>query len=127
MKLEPIAGYLESKGIAFAGEDLFADHMPENVEEGVLLVSPLIGEQIDYDLPNYRKTSFQVIVRHTDRKKGVALAEMVMEALTLGNTDALTGISVKYMRPRHEPVIFPSSKGDYLEISVNYDTAYIRT
>lgn len=127
MKLEPIAEFLEDEGIGTAGKDLFVYHMPEGVSEGVLLVSPLSGEKIDYELPNYRVSKFQVIVRHSSYREGVALAVMVMNAITLSNTDVLNGIFVKYMRPRHEPVVFPSSKGDNLEISVNYDAVYIRT
>lgn len=127
MKIEPVAEYIEDEGIAFAGTDLFAYHMPEDVEEGVLLLPPLTGEKIDYELPDYRTSSFQIIVRHKSHAKGVALAEMIMSLLTLSNSTVLNGLSVKYMRPRHEPVVFPSSKGDYLEISVNYDAVYIRT
>lgn len=126
MKLEPIAEYLHSLGIATPGKDLFAYSAPSSApNNSVLLVSPLTGTDIDYELPCFRRTKFQVIVRGSDHVEGVKLAEKIMDALTLENSSVMPEISIKYMRPRHEPVVFPSSEGDLLEVSVNYDTVYI--
>jgi len=124
MKIEPLAEYLESEGIAKAGKDLFAYYMPDSVSEGILLISSLEGTPIDTELPGYRKTGFQVIIRHDDHVKGRALADQVSSALTMSNT-TLTDMYVNYIRPRHEPVVFPSSEGDFLEFSVNYDANYV--
>lgn len=124
MNLAPLAEYLELEDIAVAGKDLFLYQMPSTVSVGILLLTPLSGTEIDYYLPGYRKTTFQVIVRHTDHVEGQALAELISATLTLANKQ-LTNMNVNYIRPKHEPVVYPVSEGDFLEFSVNYDANYV--
>lgn len=127
MKLEIVSKLIHEAGIAREGKDLFVGHMPEAVESGVLLIAPQTGETIDEELPCYRKSRFQIIVRASRREAGIACAKMLMDELTVSNTKLSSGDFIVKMRPRHEPVIYPVSEGDYLEISVNYDAVYNRT
>lgn len=126
MKLEPVLQKLVDDGLGVAGQDLFVHRMPDTVTVGALLLSKLSGTPIDHELPGYRKTSFQVIVRHTDYVQGEQLAEQISSALTIRNAQ-VGSLKVKYIQPMHEPVIFPISEGDHLEISVNYDAVYVQT
>ena len=126
MNLESIAEYLNAQGLGVPGQTVFVHKMPAEVKEGILLLSSLSGTQIDYELPKYRKTKFQAIVRHTNHIGGKELSKQVMNALTLYNHN-LTGMKVKRIRPRHEPIVFPVSKGNLLEFSVNYDAIYVLT
>lgn len=122
--LEALAQLLENAGLGVQGESIFVHMMPSTVGQGVLLLGPLSGTPIDHELPNYRKTHFQAIVRHKSYSSGKALAEAVSNALTLINT-TLPGYNVKFILPRHEPVVFPVSEGDFLEISVNFEAVYV--
>lgn len=122
--LEALAQLLQDTGLGVQGENIFVHMMPSSVSQGILLLSPLSGVPIDHELPGYRKTSFQAIVRHTSHASGKALAEQMSNALSLVNT-TLSGYDVKFILPRHEPVVFPVSEGDFLEISVNFEAVYV--
>tara|TARA_R110000851_G_C13102760_1_gene569250 strand:- start:33162 stop:33545 length:384 start_codon:yes stop_codon:yes gene_type:complete len=127
MKLEPIAQHLVTEDVAEQGVDLFIYNMPSGVEIGILLISSLSGTEIDYELPGFKRTSFQAIVRHTEFVEGRELADLVSSTLTLKNGTMLDNLLVRYIRPRHEPVVYPVSEGDYLEFSINFDAVYIET
>lgn len=121
MILEPLATILEELPIDLP---VFINFMPSTVKEGVLLLNKLRGAAIDHDT-GLRRSSFQVIVRHVDQIQAIALAEQVMGALTM-NRRQLEGAEVKYILPRHEPVVYPISEGGLLECSVNFDAVYAR-
>lgn len=127
MKLDALAQILIDEGIATAGVDLFIHKMPSNIKVGVLLLNKLSGTPIDFELPGYRRTGFQVIVRHTDYAQGIMLANNVSTALTFKGVESTLGdMLIKHILPKHEPVVFPVSEGDFLEISVNFDAVYIQ-
>lgn len=127
MNLEAIANYLVTQGVGISGQSLFVYRMPPAINEGILLISDLKGTEIDYELPGFKRTTFQAIVRHTEHVAGRALADLVSSTLTLENGFVLSNLLVRYIRPRHEPVMYPVSEGDYLEFSVNFDAVYIET
>ena len=84
MNLVPIAQLIEDAGLAKSGTDLFLHSFPAEIETGVLVRSPLGGTKVDYELPEYRKTSFQIIVRtHTQKYlSGDAIARGIFKELT---------------------------------------------
>ena len=124
MILEAVAEFLKSERVAVGGKDLFIHEMPSKVSIGVLLLTPLSGTTINHELPKYRTAGFQVIVRHTDHVNGRLLVDQVMASLTMANV-TLGGLKVNFIRPKHEPVVYPTSEGDFLEFSVNYDANYV--
>lgn len=128
MNLLPIAQVVEDAGIAKAGTNLFLNLFPAEVETGVLLRSPLTGTRIDYELPEYRKSSFQVIVRTHAHKysTGEAMAKAIFDALTFEETQ-LNSIFIKYVRPKHEPVSFRGSPGNNVEFSINFEICFVIT
>lgn len=123
MNLYPLAQRLHGLGIGTMGQTLFIRSMPATVTTGILLLSDLSGTQLDYELPGFKRTGFQVIVRHTDYAQGVALMGQVTAALTLLKT-TVGDFYVHWIRPKHEAVVFPTSEGDLLEISVNFEAVY---
>lgn len=127
MKLEAVASLIAQAGIAVPGENLFVYHLPDSVLNGVLIVDSSTGEPIDYEVIGFRKTSFQIIVRASTHSVGKEMAERIMNLLTITKQQIAPGFSVKYMRPRHEPVVYPISEGGHLEFSVNYDVSYIKS
>ena len=128
MNLVPIAQLIEDAGLAKSGIDLFLHSFPAEIETGVLVRSPLGGTKVDYELPEYRKTSFQIIVRtHTQKYlSGDAIARSIFKELNLSEVQ-LDSIFVKYLRPRHEPVSFRGSPGNNVEFSINFDICFVIT
>lgn len=127
MKLEPIAQHLVTEDVAEGGVDLFVYRMPAQIKQGILLIGDLGGTEIDHELPGYKRTSFQAIIRHTELVEGMELANLVLKTLTLSDNTILDNLLFRYVLPRHEPVVYPVSEGDYLEFSVNFDAVYIET
>lgn len=127
MFLKTIAEYAESIGAGMIGRDLFAYNMPESSNLGILLRQPLVGAEIDYELPGYRKSKFQVITRckPPEIEQGRAKIDEFVSAITILSETNLTGMQIKFMRPRHDPVMYPISEGANLEFSVNFDVVYV--
>jgi len=125
MKLESVAEFLEDEGFGRRGTDIFAYHMPEEATTGILLLNPLSGTQIQHDLPGYRKGMFMVVVRAADYQTGFALCSEISALLNMAETDKLADVLVKYIRPQHDPVVYPNSTGDNLEFAVAFETAYV--
>lgn len=127
MNLEALAGLIQQAGLGVPGQSLFVEHLPETVKQGVLLIGPSTGTRIDYEVIGYYKTNFQVIVRAPNYLAGDQLSKQIMNALTVAKHEIAPGYFVNYMRPRHEPVVYPISEGGHLEFSVNYDVCYIKS
>jgi hypothetical protein len=123
MMLEPIAERLELQGLGVQGHDIFINFMPAEAT-GLLLRYPVGGMGIDHDLPGYRKGSFQLIARGKEFEETKTLINQAVLALEMAEAD-LTGMRVKYMRPRHDPFTFPPSVGNNIEFVVNVDCAYV--
>lgn len=105
---------------------IFIHHMPHDVPEGVLLLEGIGGTEIDPYLPKFRDTKFQVVVRSKYYDDAQALAQSISDVLDFSG-EQLSGVFVKLIRPLHEPLVFPSSKGDHLEASVNFHAVYVIT
>lgn len=123
MNLMPMAQKLEDDGFGVMGTSIFINMIPIECPEGILLRNKLSGTAVDYELPGYYKTTFQLIVRTQDYAAGDALIEGVIDALTLSNK-ALGTMSFIYMRPITMPVVFPLSKGNLLEFAADFAVAF---
>lgn len=106
-------------------ESVFMYHMGDEVKEGILLLDPPSGAPIDPDLPGYRKTGFQVVIRASEHLAGETQAQKVSDALSIERRMNMSRIDVNYVRPRHEPIRFPKSGGGRLEFSINFDACYV--
>lgn len=123
MNLEAIAARLEAQSLGVRGTSIYIHFMPADAT-GILLRDPTSGTKIDYELPGYRKTSFQLIVRNKAFVEGKTLINAAAAALTLGEA-LLPNMAIKYMRPTHEPISFPLSAGNNNEFVVNIDACYV--
>lgn len=122
MNLDPFAEYLR----LLISESVFVWHMPENYEVGVLLLSSLPGSKLHETIPCYKRGKFNAIIRHRDYQSGYSLSKQVSEHLKMNRQNLDEGlINVKFCRPTHDPVAFPSSKGDLIEFSINFETSYV--
>lgn len=120
MNLVPIYNLLRSK---VSGEAVYMYNMPENVTRGIEILHNLNGAMLDQEMWGYRKGKFQTIVREKNFQSGYSLAKQVMDALKVSRvTQGSTYIH--FITPLHDPVAFPKSAGDFIEFSINYETAY---
>ena len=121
-----IATFLEEQGQGYTtgrDKDIFVHSMPERVSEAMLLKDSMFGTEIDHELPDYFDTEFQIIVRAKEHAEGEDRAKAVSTALTVLN-QAVGTLNVNYIRPRHVPMVFPVSEGDYLEWLVTFDANF---
>jgi hypothetical protein len=125
MNLLPVAQQLEDSGLGLLAETIFINMIPVECPRGLLLRNPLAGTAIDYELPKYYKTTFQLIARSQSYSDGEDLIAQAVTALTISNK-VLGDMSVRYMRPQALPVVFPLSKGGLLEFSVTFDVNFVR-
>lgn len=124
MNLLPLTQKLEDDGLGVQGESIFINMIPAECPTGILLRNPLQGTPIDYELPGYYKTSFQLIVRTASYTDGEALINSAIESLTVVGK-SIGDSFFHYSRPKTLPVSFPLSKGNLLEFSVNFDVAFV--
>lgn len=124
MDMMPIANKLQAMNLGEKGKTLFINFMPMECKDGILLRSPLNGTTIDFELPGYYKTTFNVIVRGHDYAIAAAKMQSVMTALCFFETP-LEGVHYKYVRPKSLPVTFPVSEGNFYEIQVSFDANFV--
>lgn len=123
MNLLPIAEYIEINELGVMAKTIFINQIPVERPNGILLRNTLQGTTIDYELPGYYKTHFQLIVRSNDYKTGQALIDNVLKLLTVSEK-TIGEMTFKYMRPKSLPAVFPISKGSLVELSTNVDVVF---
>lgn len=126
MKLSAVAEILITEGIATPGKDLYIYGMPEGTQKGVLLTDDTDSPtEVDEDIPKLKKSDFRAIVRGNDYEEAMALATRVSKALNKYNYEASNGLKFLRLRPTYDPIAYPVSESDVIEVSVNLWTAYI--
>ena len=63
MNLMPLITLLQTSGLGVPGQTIFLNMMPAEADSAILLRNPLSGTKIDYELPDYYRSQFQLIVR----------------------------------------------------------------
>jgi len=123
MNLSPIADLLNDASLGVSGKSIFINMIPSECPNGILLRNKLQGTKIDYELPGYFKTSFQLIVRAQSYSDGEKMMLDAFAALTLSEVQ-VGSMYVRYVRPITQPVVFPLSKGNLLEFAADFDAVY---
>lgn len=124
MDLMPIIEHLESEGVGTVGETLFANFMPKDATNAVMIRLPLRGVEVDPNLPGYYKSRLTMVVRATEFVSGTEKAYEAMRAVTLFDTD-LGEMYVKQMYPCSLPTPYPLSDGNLYEIQVSVDIVFV--
>lgn len=122
--LDQLIAKLEDEDVGKPGVNLFKNSMPHAVTLGIALMGKLQGDMINYELPGYRKTGFQLIVRAKSFSAGEELVQQAVASLTFEQLE-IGNIKFNYVRPRHDPVSFPTSDGNNTEFSVNFDVCFV--
>lgn len=123
MNLLPLAQKLEDDGVGVQGRTVFINMMPAECVKGILLRNKLSGTKIDYELPGYYKTKFQLIARAQSYQVGSDLIDAAFESLTMANTK-LDAMGVFFIRPSTQAVTFPLSKGNLIEFAADFDAVF---
>lgn len=132
MWLEDLAIYVREQDVAGIGTNVFIYTLKEN-DVGAMLTSHTAGMLSSKDIPDYYKGALQLIVRSNSAKDAEVQAAAVSKLLSsqekqkLGQGEGLTlpSIQVNYIYPRHLPVVYPRSDGDFYEASVNFDICFV--
>ena len=119
MNIEAIATYLEANGCGTIGATIFATEMPSDVTEGILLIGPYAGAEIDRNLPDFYKAEFRLVVRSSSYAPGRALAKKASLLLTSDMGFAVSGMLVKQSLPQNLPRPYRRSVAGYWEFEVD--------
>jgi hypothetical protein len=126
MKLEAVAEILTDEGIANPGTTLYIYNMPEGMQDGVLLIDDTdTPTEVDEYIPKLRKSYFRAIVRGKDYQSAMDLAYQVRYSLDKYNHTATNGLKFLRLKPTYDPIAYPVSGSDVVEVSVNLWTAFI--
>lgn len=124
MDLLPLADTLETAGLGIKAETIFVNMIPVECPQGILLRNKLTGTPINYELPGYYKSRFQLIVRSGSYLDGKALYDQAATALTL-NEVQVGAMYVKFSRPLTMPVTFPLSNGNLIEHAADFEIVFL--
>lgn len=124
MNLKTITDLIEAAGVARAGKDLFAYHMPDEKFQGIIVIPEIDGFIRDPYLTGIAKGMFRVVIRGT---KGYPhlfdTAKKVIRALHVTNQTA--GVyQIHSIRAIHDPVPFPIPDSDIVECLVTFNAMY---
>lgn len=126
MRVEPLAQFLEDQGVGTLATNIFVNFIPDEIAVGLMIHSGLMQTKIDAELPGYRAgASFQIVVRAQQYEPGYALIQAAMDAITTEQRLQLGNMLFNFIRPKHEPVVYPLSTGNLIELSVNFDCNYV--
>ena len=132
MIIEPIMKILQDANIGVIGTSIFGYYMPPDVNTGILVVSSLSGASISYETPNFRKDDrFQIITRAPSSTAALNLMRKVSIALTLTKDQTIPSLQTGipdlcfiYIRPAHDPIVFPRLQSGLTECSLNLSATY---
>lgn len=130
MILDRLAERLEAAGHGEIARSIFVHFMPDDIAEGIMLRTPLNGHEIDHELPGVRTGEIQFIVRARDFTTGFGLITPAVQAITMLETviadeNGDPQYRVNWLRPMHDPIVYPRSMGNAYEFSVNFDCRYV--
>lgn len=130
MNLDIIAKIINDSDLAAENTDLFLHHMPDDVEQGVLVRNPLQGNPINHYIPGYMKGSLQVVCRALTYEKGTALSTGILNLLNIEGSPEYTDddgntMTINFLRPRTLPIVYPRLPGNTIEWSIIFDACYL--
>lgn len=131
MNLDCIAQVLIDAGLAQGfGQDIFPQHMPAQVEEGMLLRLPMEGVPLNHYIPGYFKGRFQVILRSKSMDTGEPKASQICQALnmrevTFSGADGHLLMRVLQCFPVTLPINYARTDANVFEWSCNFLAHYV--
>ena len=124
-----LAQKLEDDGVGTTigrEKNIFISTVPEIASRAILLQDNELGTPIDHEIDTFYKTEFEVTVREKDYVSGEEKSLAVSESLNVLQS-TIGSLFVYYVRPRHLPLSFPVSSGDYVEWLITFDICFRTT
>jgi hypothetical protein len=125
MNLMPLATRLQTLAVGTLASTIFINMMPMEQPDAVLLRNKLQGTEIDYELPGFFRTKFQLVARGKTYQLADALIAKAITALTFAETQMTGSYFVRYSRPLTMPVSFPLSNGNLIEFACDMEICFI--
>lgn len=112
--------------VAITDQPVYMYHFPETELSGILLLHNMNGAKLDPNLPDLKKGKLQAIIRvsRNDFENGYALSKQVIAIFKAVKHIVIDGTLIHFIEPMSDPVPFPVSKGNFIEFSCNFETAY---
>lgn len=110
-----IANYLRDAG--YRGGNVFALEMPDEINEGALVVPPQEGLAANKELPNYYKGTFLLVVRTRELPDAMTLASEAVQLLTMDNS-IIGGCKIVTCYATTTPTPFPRNDAGTYEVAV---------
>jgi hypothetical protein len=121
MLANALTDYVKTLGIVPATFAVRAGRIEATARLAVMVMFPLGGYNDTLDQAGFYSGNQQLIIRSPDPMQAYALSTELQTALTvLGEAVDLDGYSVKFMRPRGLPIIYPINDADLYESSLNF-------
>lgn len=121
MWLADMADFMRTLNVSGVGNKVYVQTIPPETIPAAMVVVPLVGVNVDEELPGYHEGSFQIIVRAANPSQAYTIAKAFSDGLTLRNTTVSANVYITRLQPRHLPVVYPRSTADQFEASVNFD------
>lgn len=131
MWLEDLVTYVRSKNVAGLGNNVYLFTLKEN-DVGAIFTTHTQGVISTPDIPDYYRGQLQVIVRSNNPRQSLSQSQAISDLLSsqqrvkagIGMGLILPTTEFKFIMPRHLPVVFPRSDGDFYEASTNFDVCF---
>lgn len=124
--IDALAEHIEGLAIPDVPALVYVQNIPSDVDEAIMIAGPPSGVDVDPELPRFLKGGFQMVVRAKTSSRAEVIAQTVSDAVETYETVPGTIIEIRHIIPRHLPISFPRSDGDYFEAVVNFDLCFIR-
>lgn len=123
MNLVPFRNTLIAK---IDDQPVYMYRFPETELSGILLLHNMNGAKLDPNLPDLKKGKLQAIIRASknDFESGYALSKRVIATFKAVKRTTIDGVLIHFIEPMSDPIAFPVSKGNFIEFSCNFETAY---
>jgi len=99
------------------GVSLFHSHMPAGIASGVLVMTRVPIEVGLYT--GMRNGTFQVVCRDVSIPLAHDKASEIIKAISSEGVRVGT-VNFRFIKPQHEPLVFPRTEGAQFEAAVNY-------
>lgn len=128
LEMEQVANMLVAAKLGTLSKDVFVHRFPPTVNEGLLVLARLEGQEIDAGMGSYRRGPFQIVARSANVLTAQRKIRAAIPAVTFYGWRSLppaglasTPSRVLFIRVLSEPVIYPVSDGDLIEASADFE------
>lgn len=132
MWIEDLATYIRGENVDGIADNVFVYTLRAD-EYGAMLTTHTQGVLNSPEIPDRYKGPLQLIVRQASAKASLAQAQAISNLLSSHEKRKvgadisleLDTVIFSYIYPRHLPVVYPRSEGDFYETSVNFDVCFV--